>query len=66
MSDKDQEEAGQQPETATAVVDELALYRKRRKEELLKEVSAISDLRANVNLRVITSIVNSACNKAYC
>lgn len=65
MSDKKQE-ANQAPETATQVVDELALYRKQRKEELLQEVIAITHLRANVNSRIFTSIVNSACNKAYC
>ncbi len=66
MDDNKQVEAIEMPETATIVVDELALYRKQRKEELLRQVNAVTDLRANVNSRVLTSIVNSACNKAYC
>lgn len=63
MSDKANAEVDQT--SSTPVLDELTSYRKRRKEELLDECNAIANLGADVSSRIMKSIVNSACNKAF-
>lgn len=65
MPETQQTESIAKTETTAVAVSELASYRRERKQQLLAQCEDIVDLRADVERRKLTYIINHAVASAF-